>query len=743
MKKEAKRGTAAPNTAKRRKTLPIVILTVALLVCAAVAGVLLYKQSQIKTYVAQQNYVASKLLEMGSYDAGRTLAEQTEQKSENDISKVLIVLAAGFSTDFDEALELTALFSAQTDTAFLREAETAVNAAIVRTTPTEGSVESFMGMPDTVLDDVTRNELLAILLRVQGEIKVKKTAASLLAMQELLTTGYLDPATKEALADDSSLLAKKVQMLSAIRDNDYEAAYGAAEALFAKDSSFENRAALANLAATGYVSVIAAAESDSLSAQQEKLNGLYSRYSTLQMEYYNASDEKTLKDLSDQMQQTEADIAAVQAEIVREPVKRAINFIETTTPLTQRNTAMYNIELSQLYYRAGNEEKASDLLIGTLTEFGSAEPNSVRNAVDRNLNALVTHYRDAQEYGQTDTQNKIWNRIADILGILDVSRNTGGYYGQNLSGTSYYDFVLRILSRVYRGLTIRSIDASDFPVVRVVVNVATDDSKSTNMKKNDFTVLDMNKQVSHRILDANDAELGEALSVMLVIDRSGSMSGAPMTDTKNAVMNFVRETSDTAALGITVFDNAAQIVAPLGSARTELLRVTDAITDGGGTNIQAGLSTACEALSSTVGRRVVILLSDGSDGNASGIDAVLDELAAHNISVYTIGISGADTDYLSYIADRSGGKFLAADSSALLSDIYASIGEYMVNDYILEFDASTDIENFVRDLQIRAETSGALTDSPYNVGVSLEDILAEANQTPAYNSYRQTGGSAY
>ncbi len=745
MKKEktakAPKSAATAASPRRKKPIVLVVLILLLLFVGTCLGFVLYKQSRAANYIASQNYVASKLIEMGSYEDGRVLAEQAEQKKRSDISEALIVLSAAFSADYDEALSLTELFMTGKDGKYLSDIHAAVTAAVSRMTPTEGSVGSFLGNTAYVLDEEARDALLAVLLRVQGDINVKKTSASLLAMQQMMTNGHPDESTRLALEEDDSLFAKKVQMLSAIRSNNYEGAYAAAEALFAADASFENRAALANLAATGYVSLDGEG-GDTISAHQTKLDNLYTQYYQIQEQYYDTADEKALQTLSGQMKELEDEIAAVQAEIVREPVKRAINFIESTTPPRQRKTTMYTIELSQLYYRAGNEDKASALLMGVLSDFGASKTESaaIPDPIDRNLTALVENYRDAQGYGQSEDRRAIWQRTADMLGILDLT--SGGYYGE-ISGTSYYDFVLSILSRIYRGLTIRSIDASDYPRVRVVVNVASDEDGSTSMKKNDFTVLDMRNPVSVRLVDAEDAEIKEAVSVMLVVDRSGSMSGMPMEDTKNAVMNFVRETAENVTLGVTVFEAWAEILAPLGSGRTELLRAVDSIQPGGGTDIQAGLRSAGEALSSVSGRRIIILLSDGADGNPGGIDAVLDELSAQNICVYSIGFGGADTDYLSYIADRTGGKFLSADSSALLSDIYTSIGEYMVNDYILEFEAKTDIENFVRELQIRADTSGAVTDSRYNVGVSLEEILAEAGLTPAFNSYRETGGSAY
>ncbi len=64
-----------------------------------------------------------------------------------------------------------------------------------------------------------------------------------------------------------------------------------------------------------------------------------------------------------------------------------------------------------------------------------------------------------------------------------------------------------------------------------------------------------------------------------------------------------------------------------------------------------GFQMAGDELMTETGRKIIILLSDGEDGDTSKIDGVLRQLHQSNIYVYTIGFGGADTEYLSYIAN--------------------------------------------------------------------------------------------
>ena len=138
---------------------------------------------------------------------------------------------------------------------------------------------------------------------------------------------------------------------------------------------------------------------------------------------------------------------------------------------------------------------------------------------------------------------------------------------------------------------------------------------------------------------------------------------------------------------------------------------------------------------------MIILLSDGEDGNAAMIDEVLDELVRKDIYVYTIGFGGADTEYLSYIARKCGGKFIQADSSSMLGEIYSSVGEYMTNDYVIEFNVVTEPEEFTRTIKILTDINDAFTEREYHVGVPYDEIKAEQDRTPLADYFQQVGGS--
>ena len=112
-----------------------------------------------------------------------------------------------------------------------------------------------------------------------------------------------------------------------------------------------------------------------------------------------------------------------------------------------------------------------------------------------------------------------------------------------------------------------------------------------------------------------------------------------------------------------------------------------------------------------------------------------------DITVYTIGFGGADATYLEYIATKCGGKYLQADSEAVLSEIYGSIGETFENDYTIEFEAVAELEKLDRHLTVASDTMRFRTYGEYHVGPAFGDISDEREADRRYTCFRQYGGS--
>lgn len=177
----------------------------------------------------------------------------------------------------------------------------------------------------------------------------------------------------------------------------------------------------------------------------------------------------------------------------------------------------------------------------------------------------------------------------------------------------------------------------------------------------------------------------------LVIDRSGSMSGQPLQEARNAASDFVDlmnlvEGGD--AVAVVSFSDSARLDRGFNFDRAQSVRAIQGIPDGGGTDIASGLSLAAQQFGLNpppVGARpVIILLSDGqSDANAARNAA--DQAKAQGIRVVTIALGGADRALLAQLASSPGDFYETSDPASLLN-IYGAIAEGLVGS------AATDLQ---------------------------------------------------
>lgn len=168
------------------------------------------------------------------------------------------------------------------------------------------------------------------------------------------------------------------------------------------------------------------------------------------------------------------------------------------------------------------------------------------------------------------------------------------------------------------------------------------------------------------------------LSVHLVLDVSGSMSGLAIENARKAAASLVERLAPTDDFSMVTFSNSAEVLVqdgPVGPRRKDILGKIENVRANGGTNISSGLdlgyAQAHDAHISPEAVKIVMLLSDG---HANGGDTRPDALAERSARAFQDGIQtssfglGADFDapLMSSIADRgAGGYYFLADSSQI------------------------------------------------------------------------------
>jgi Ca-activated chloride channel family protein len=149
------------------------------------------------------------------------------------------------------------------------------------------------------------------------------------------------------------------------------------------------------------------------------------------------------------------------------------------------------------------------------------------------------------------------------------------------------------------------------------------------------------------------------VAMVLVLDRSGSMSGLPIEMAKAAAKATADTLSSDDLIEVIAFDSQPTRVVRMTAAKHRARIQTDIarIQAGGGTEIYQALDTAYQSLTSTRARRKhVILLTDGQAPEQK-IPDLVQAMAAEGITVTSVGLgSGIDEHLLRRISDLGGGR---------------------------------------------------------------------------------------
>jgi len=150
------------------------------------------------------------------------------------------------------------------------------------------------------------------------------------------------------------------------------------------------------------------------------------------------------------------------------------------------------------------------------------------------------------------------------------------------------------------------------------------------------------------------------LALVLVIDKSGSMSGAKVELAKESAIATAEVLQPRDQIGVVAFDHEARWIVEMTGA-SDMSRITSGIASleaGGGTNIEPGMKLARAAIQDVSARsKLLIILSDGQT-EGQGYPQLSAAMAADGVTISTVGIGeDADQRLLAEMADAGGGKF--------------------------------------------------------------------------------------
>ena len=244
-----------------------------------------------------------------------------------------------------------------------------------------------------------------------------------------------------------------------------------------------------------------------------------------------------------------------------------------------------------------------------------------------------------------------------------------------------------------------------------------------DLKQSDFIVTDNGKEQPLTYFSNEIAPF----SVVIILDRSGSMYEHQYV-IRDAAMAFVVRMmpEDQGRIGSfgNYFGNRVVISPPnFTSNKAELVEVLQApIGLGGASPVWIAVDQSITALTSQVGRRVVLIFSDGDDQPLPSVvpvklKDVIERSRVTNTMVYAIGFAEVQRrqgkeprikppdEGLSKVAEETGGGYFEVSDTSKLGDTFTRVVEELHRQYILGY-APPARDGKVHKITVRVKQAG-------------------------------------
>ncbi|WP_127606987.1 VWA domain-containing protein [Paenibacillus chibensis] len=180
-----------------------------------------------------------------------------------------------------------------------------------------------------------------------------------------------------------------------------------------------------------------------------------------------------------------------------------------------------------------------------------------------------------------------------------------------------------------------------------------------------------------------------SLGLILVIDRSGSMSGDKMEMAKEAAVRTVEMLRAKDTVGVLAFDSSNWWVVPpmqLNDKKQEVIQKIQSIQSDGGTDIYPAAASAVEEmLKVQAQRKHIILMTDGQSAGNGGYGDLLAKMVDESITMSTVAVgSDADVNLLQTLADGAKGRFYFAQDESTIPAIFSREAAMISKSYIVD-----------------------------------------------------------
>ena len=207
------------------------------------------------------------------------------------------------------------------------------------------------------------------------------------------------------------------------------------------------------------------------------------------------------------------------------------------------------------------------------------------------------------------------------------------------------------------------------------------------------------------------ASSGLRFGVVLALDASESMTGAPAAAALESARAFLTHRTDKQEVGILAFNGEISVLQNLTRDARALRRaLVQPPPLAYGTRIHDALIRSLALLrEARLSSGSIVLLSDGADiGSLHALDEAVAIANEQQTRIFTVALrSGAfDPEPLRSIADRTGGSYAEARSAAELASVYEALGVQLAGEYLVRYRSAA---RPMSQVDVRIDVAGAGT----------------------------------
>ena len=176
------------------------------------------------------------------------------------------------------------------------------------------------------------------------------------------------------------------------------------------------------------------------------------------------------------------------------------------------------------------------------------------------------------------------------------------------------------------------------------------------------------------------------LEVMLLLDTSGSMAGAPLESEKAAASEFLSLLPPEVRVGAVAYGSTPTLVAAPSTDRDAVTAGIAPLTADTDTALYDAVIFAAGQFTPEAERRAIVLLSDGEDNvSVASLDAATAAAAEVPVHVIELVTERSDRPALDQLAAAGGGIVSSANDPTALSELYRQAAGTVANQYRITY----------------------------------------------------------